>query len=441
VERGTDHGVLRSGDTVYLKTWKKTYIAATSPQRVDAGATWSESTARAEKNKFFIEGHGLRRGVPIRPGSIVYLKAKRTNTFVDAGDPNSPGVVRARFNHKGLWQRFVVELAEEGSRAPPCVAPASLGLCIQCLHSGQCKSGSYCDPYMKKCVANSRMGCYYPIARCRPLCRDNMDPARCTCRDGRFPARWQHPTCEAGAPAPPPPPAEWRVPGSNVCPTGGCPASAPPPAYKPPTGGRVSPKEWEYFQLFNDLRAKGFTCSNGQSFAPNPRRMRFDCKLWRAAKLHSQDMAANGFFSHKSQDGRSPWDRARAQGTTVQRENIASGRPTAAGTLRMFERNVGHCKHMLQPRYQVFAMGYAEGGPYYHYWTQMYRESGDVDTSCYPPASMVQVARREPEPEQANATEGGEMASGEMAYGEVGDGETEEVETEDGSLVGEPWEA
>jgi hypothetical protein len=33
----------------------------------------------------------------------------------------------------------------------------------------------------------------------------------------------------------------------------------------------------------------GFTCPNGASYAANPEPLKFDCRLWRAARLHSEE--------------------------------------------------------------------------------------------------------------------------------------------------------
>merc|ERR1712060_346565 len=140
------------------------------------------------------------------------------------------------------------------------------------------------------------------------------------------------------------------------------------------------------------LRKQGFTCPGGQSFAPNSNDLKFDCRLWKASRLHSADMAEHSYFSHTSLDGRSPWARAEAQGTRANGENIAAGSGSAEGTLNQFKKSDGHCRNMLNPAFKVVAVGYAPRGRYRHYWTQMFRNSGDVDTSCYPAGSFLQVA-------------------------------------------------
>jgi hypothetical protein len=120
--------------------------------------------------------------------------------------------------------------------------------------------------------------------------------------------------------------------------------------------------------------------------------MKFDCRLWKASQLHSQDMADQAYFSHTSKDGRSPWDRAAAQGVRSNGENIAAGSSTAQRVLDQWKNSDGHCKNMGNAGFKLFAVGYASGGPYGHYWTQMFasREDG-LDTSCYPEDSLLMI--------------------------------------------------
>uniref|UniRef100_A0A7S4RVR6 SCP domain-containing protein n=1 Tax=Alexandrium monilatum TaxID=311494 RepID=A0A7S4RVR6_9DINO len=71
-----------------------------------------------------------------------------------------------------------------------CVQDHSLGKCENCLTSVQCEHGRFCCPFLKKCVANSREACRYPIASCQPLCRDSDDPKQCACENEKFPDDW-----------------------------------------------------------------------------------------------------------------------------------------------------------------------------------------------------------------------------------------------------------
>jgi len=162
----------------------------------------------------------------------------------------------------------------------------------------------------------------------------------------------------------------------------------------PNSNEKVSARAWEHFELVNELRAAGFTCPKGTMFTPNRIPLQFDCRLWRASQLHSQDMADQAYFSHDSQDGRSPWDRAEAQGIRANGENIAAGRGTAQEVLEQWKNSDGHCRNMGNPAFKLFAVGYGfnAGSPFRHYWTQMFKtQEVDLDKSCYPTESMLMV--------------------------------------------------
>lgn len=167
------------------------------------------------------------------------------------------------------------------------------------------------------------------------------------------------------------------------------------PASTPPAAGglpsEVSSVAWEHWRLLNELRAAGATCPNGGSHPPNPLSLVFDCRLWRASLLHSKDMAEGGYFSHTSQDGRLPWDRAAEQGAVANGENIAAGWASASDTLKQWKESDGHCNSMLSSSFAVGAVGYWAGGSFQHYWTQLFAGSddGSVDTTCYPAAAST----------------------------------------------------
>eukprot|EP00092_Neocalanus_flemingeri_P082326 GFUD01103047.1.p1 GENE.GFUD01103047.1~~GFUD01103047.1.p1 ORF type:complete len:104 (-),score=13.49 GFUD01103047.1:75-386(-) len=78
----------------------------------------------------------------------------------------------------------------KASTSGVCNGVGATGECGQCLNSADCISGYYCCPYMRKCVASSSMPCYYPIADCRPMCYDNLDPNSCNCANPDFPNNW-----------------------------------------------------------------------------------------------------------------------------------------------------------------------------------------------------------------------------------------------------------
>lgn len=144
--------------------------------------------------------------------------------------------------------------------------------------------------------------------------------------------------------------------------------------------------EREAFQIVQNLRASGFRCPAtasrpAESYPANRQRQIMDCRLVRASRLHSQDMANRGYFSHTGLDGRGPTARARDAGFPGQvGENIAAGRGTAAAAIDQWKGSkTGHCNALMNPRNRLIGIGYGrkDGSRYTHYWT-MKLHSGSV---------------------------------------------------------------
>lgn len=155
-------------------------------------------------------------------------------------------------------------------------------------------------------------------------------------------------------------------------------------------GHYVSDMEYEHFKLVNELRAEGYTCYSGVTYAPNPTAMQFDCRLWRAARLHSIDMVENGYFSHTSLDGREFTDRAEAQGIKAAGENLCyQYGMTAQKVLECWrDSRSGHCDGMMNPDRVLFGAGFYDSP--LNNWskaTQLYAGETWVssidDTSCF----------------------------------------------------------
>lgn len=99
--------------------------------------------------------------------------------------------------------------------------------------------------------------------------------------------------------------------------------------------------------------------------------VRVDSRLTTAARLHSEDMARQAYFSHTSLDGRTPWDRMRAQGyLSGSAENIAAGQKTAAAVMTAWMNSPGHRANILACSSRAIGVGVGYGGPYGTYWTQ-----------------------------------------------------------------------
>jgi len=417
IEREAGPGPVQSGDAVFLWShWKKALT-------VNEISVTAKSAEKSDASRFIIE---TRNGSAIVDGASVFFKA-HTGNRMDVRPEDKEGVVQANFTDMGLWQEIVLErkappatttespdvtteapMTDAPATSAPCVAEGSLGKCQPCLKSEQCGGGRYCDPYMKKCVRSSNEPCYVPIAQCEPMCWDSLDNADCTCKNANFPSNWQRPTCMGSAPP------------TTVTPTTTMAALDP---------TKVSAKAWEHFVLINALRSSGYTCPGGVTFPPNTKPLRFDCNLWKASHLHSKDMADKEYLSHYSLDGRSPWRRARDQNTTANAENIGAGHGLARGTLELFRDSEAHCKNMMNPLYEVAAVGYAAGGYYRHYWTQMFRKTGDVERWCYPTLALAQASG-----EDAHAHEGQKV----LGEGWMSEG-VDETTTPPPEAILDPW--
>ncbi|MBD8078738.1 CAP domain-containing protein [Cellulosimicrobium arenosum] len=93
-----------------------------------------------------------------------------------------------------------------------------------------------------------------------------------------------------------------------------------------------------------------------------------DERLTAAARLHSEDMVERDYFDHTSLDGRSPWDRAKAQGyADPSGENIAAGQRTAEEVVRAWMDSPGHRANILHCGFQDLGVGYQDG-----VWTQLF---------------------------------------------------------------------
>ncbi len=93
-----------------------------------------------------------------------------------------------------------------------------------------------------------------------------------------------------------------------------------------------------------------------------------DERLTAAAQLHSEDMDAHDYMDHTSLDGRSPWDRAKAQGyPNPGAENVAKGYRTADDVVRAWMNSPGHRANILNCDLREIGVGHSNGA-----WTQLF---------------------------------------------------------------------
>ncbi len=130
------------------------------------------------------------------------------------------------------------------------------------------------------------------------------------------------------------------------------------PAPKPPADPGGTHAE-QVLALVNTERAKA-GCSP----------VTLDSRLSKAAQLHSEDMSANNYFSHTSQDGRSFVERANAQGVdNPGAENIARGQGSAASVMEAWMNSQGHRENILNCGLKTMGLGVVTSD---WTWTQMF---------------------------------------------------------------------
>jgi uncharacterized protein YkwD len=99
-----------------------------------------------------------------------------------------------------------------------------------------------------------------------------------------------------------------------------------------------------------------------------------DATLTKVAQAHSEDMADHDYFSHDSQDGRSPFDRmtAAGYGFSTAAENIAAGQATPAEVVKGWMNSEGHRANILNCALKEIGVGYAvnSSSTFRTYWTQ-----------------------------------------------------------------------
>lgn len=118
--------------------------------------------------------------------------------------------------------------------------------------------------------------------------------------------------------------------------------------------------------------------------------------LTAAAQGHSEDMAANNYFSHISQDGRTPAQRITAAGYTGWTnigENIAVGQETPQQVFDSWWGSTGHRENMMDPAFRHMGLGTARGDYQQYenmkYWTQTFGANGDCDGNMVAPTLLT----------------------------------------------------
>lgn len=124
----------------------------------------------------------------------------------------------------------------------------------------------------------------------------------------------------------------------------------------------LTAEEQQMVTLVNEARAQN-------NVAP----LSVDMELTNCARLKSQDMINNNYFSHNSPTYGSPFDMMKSFGISYVKagENIAGNQAVAAAHNSLMN-SPGHRKNILDPDYTHIGLGIKKGGPYGMMFTQQF---------------------------------------------------------------------
>lgn len=126
------------------------------------------------------------------------------------------------------------------------------------------------------------------------------------------------------------------------------------------TSSQLSAYELKVVELTNAERAK-----NGLPA------LQIDAELSKVARMKSQDMYDNNYFSHTSPTYGSPFDMMKTFGITYRAagENIAMGQQTPEEVVNAWMNSSGHRANILNASFTHIGVGYVSGK---NIWTQMF---------------------------------------------------------------------
>lgn len=97
-------------------------------------------------------------------------------------------------------------------------------------------------------------------------------------------------------------------------------------------------------------------------------------ELSRVARYKAMDMRDNHYFSHTSPTYGDPFTMMKNFGISYRSagENIAGGQATPQLVVQAWMNSSGHRANILNTGYTQIGVGYAKGGSYNYYWSQMF---------------------------------------------------------------------
>jgi uncharacterized YkwD family protein/spore coat assembly protein SafA len=128
------------------------------------------------------------------------------------------------------------------------------------------------------------------------------------------------------------------------------------------------------FTEIKNIEKKVIELVNQERVKAGLKPLKYNWELCRIARYKSMDMRDRNYFSHESPIYGSPFNMIRSFGLSYRTagENIAAGQTTPYEVVRSWMNSPGHRQNILNGSFTEIGVGYASGGAYRHYWTQMF---------------------------------------------------------------------
>jgi uncharacterized protein YkwD len=127
-------------------------------------------------------------------------------------------------------------------------------------------------------------------------------------------------------------------------------------------------------ELVNQARARPRNCGNSRLDAARP--VRWNDSLAEASRLHAEEMARYGYFSHHGRDGSEPWERIVRTGYRYgsMGENIAAGQRNPEEAVAAWIGSPSHCANLMNPIFTEMGAAVAINtrSSFGRYWTQAF---------------------------------------------------------------------
>jgi uncharacterized YkwD family protein/spore coat assembly protein SafA len=144
-----------------------------------------------------------------------------------------------------------------------------------------------------------------------------------------------------------------------------------------PNPNLIYPGQKVYVPILNDVKQienEVVRLTNEQRAKYGLPPLKIDWQLARVARYKSADMRDKNYFQHNSPTYGSPFTMMKNFGISYRSagENIAAGQRTPQEVVNAWMNSPGHRANILNKGFTHIGVGYAKGGSYGHYWTQMF---------------------------------------------------------------------